>query len=359
MMVVSFYFRSVAAKIKTHHHHKRKKTMLRAGILGCGGIANRHAQALLGLKEDVELVACCDIDAAKAASFSQQYSAGKAHVYSDHASMYAAAKLDLAVICLPPFAHSNEVAQAAERGIHLLVEKPISLHSDQAWEMVEQAQAAGIKTQAGFMYRFGEAVDLLTQKQASGEAGKPGLFSASYFCNALHAPWWRERDKSGGQTVEQIIHLFDLMRVLLGEPVSVFSKQANLFHQDVPNYSIEDVSATIATFSNGAFGIIYASNAAIPNKWLKEWKLVSEKLVVNFADWNHATFTSTSSPLADPFTMASDRDVFLAQMQDLVKAIQTGGETRTPLIEGARSLDLVLAAQRSSESHLEVSLSPQ
>jgi predicted dehydrogenase len=330
--------------------------MLRVGILGCGGIANKHAQALLGLKEDVELVACCDIEIGKAATFSQQYTNGKAGVYSDYQSMYAAAKLDLAVICLPPFAHGDEVAQAAARGIHLLVEKPIALQHEKAWQMVDQVETAGIKTQVGFMYRFGEAVEILRQKQVSGEAGKPGLFSASYFCNALHAPWWRERDKSGGQTVEQIIHLFDLMRVLMGEPISVFSRQTNLFHHDVPGYSIEDVSATITTFSNGALGIIYATNAAIPNQWVKEWRFVSEKLMVDFTDWNHATFTPTAAPLTDPLTLASSRDVFLAQMKDLINAIRTNSETRTTLREGALSLDLVLAARRSSETRMEVSL---
>jgi predicted dehydrogenase len=336
--------------------------MIRAGILGCGNIANRHAAALVALKDQVELVACCDQDPAQSAAFCQKYSQGLAQTFSDYREMYASAKLDLVVICLPPFAHGGEVAAAAQRGIHMLVEKPIALQSEQAWQMVAQAEAAGVCTQVGFMYRFGAAVERLQQMQAAGEAGRPGLFSASYFCNSLHTPWWIDRTKSGGQTVEQIIHLFDLMRVLLGEPVSVFSKQANLFHQDVPNYTIEDVSATIATFPNGALGVIYASNGAIPGKWLKEWKLVSEKLMVHFSDWNHAAFTPTStgagSPTAQPqaevLNLASDRDVFLAQLQDLLNAIQTGGPTRTPLREGARSLDLVLAARRSSESGTEV-----
>jgi predicted dehydrogenase len=206
------------------------------------------------------------------------------------------------------------------------------------------------------MYRFGEAIELLKQKQASEEAGRPGLFSARYACNALHAPWWRAREKSGGQTVEQIIHLFDLMRFLLGEPASVFSKQANLFHQDTPGYTIEDVSATIVTFPNGALGVIYATNAAIPGQWQKEWRLVSEKLVAEFADWNHARFTPTGAPGLDAEQVASSRDVFAAQLRELVTAIQTGAPTRTPLREGARSLDLVLAAQRSSETGGEVRL---
>lgn len=329
--------------------------MLRAGLLGCGGIANRHAQAMVNLEHKVELVACCDIDPQKAEAFSSKYTLGSARVFDDFHKMLEKERLDLAVICLPPFAHTDEVEQAARRGIHLLVEKPIALSSQQAWRMVEQAESAGIKTQVGFMYRFGEAIERLTLAQSNGQTGNPALFSAAYACNALHAPWWRQKEKSGGQLVEQIIHLFDLMRVLVGEPASVFSKQVNLFHQDVPDYSIEDVSATIVTFTNGALGVIHATNAAIPNKWFKEWKLVSEKMVVDFSDWNHATFTPTK-PMAEPVTCASDRDVFLAQMQDLVHAIETNTPTRTPLREGARSLDLVLAARDSSLRNMEMQL---
>ncbi len=329
--------------------------MYRAGLIGCGGIAARHAQALATLKEEVELAACCDIDVNKAAAVSERYTDGRAQVFDSFIKMYEAAKLDLVVICLPPFAHSNEVELAAQRGIHLLVEKPIALRSELAWKMVEQAEASGIKTQVGFIFRFGEAVGQLKRWQSAGETGRVGLFSARYACNSLHAPWWRQREKSGGQLVEQVIHLFDLMRFLMGEPASVFSRQANLFHRDVPDYSIEDVSVTVTTFASGALGVIYATNAAIPGQWSKEWRLVAEKAVAEFSDWNHAVFTPTA-PLANPITIASEKDVFLAQMQDLLHAIRTGGETNTPLREGARSLDLVLAARRSSETQAEIPL---
>jgi predicted dehydrogenase len=330
--------------------------MIRVGILGCGGIAKKHASAILAMKDQLELAACCDIDAARAGAFAQEYTQGSAQVFSDHRKMYDTARLDLAVICLPPFAHTDEVGLAAQCGIHLLVEKPIALEHELAWRMVEQAEQAKIKTQVGFMYRFGAAVELLRQKQAAGETGRPGLFSASYACNSLHAPWWREREKSGGQLVEQIIHLFDLMRFLVGEPVRVFSRQANLFHQATPGYTSEDASATIVTFSGGALGVIYASNGAVPNQWNKEWRLVSERMVAEFADWNHARLIPTAPGAGEPEIVSADGDVFQAQLRDLVQAIQTGGETRTPLREGARSLDLVLAARRSSESGAEVEL---
>ncbi len=177
------------------------------------------------MPDEIELVAFCNTHEAQARAFAEKYTAGRALTFSDQRAMFDRANLDLALICLPPFAHSDEVARAAERGIHLLIEKPITLSSERAWHMVDAAERARIKTQVGFMYRFGAAVQEFKTRFDTGALGAAGLFSARYFCNALHADWWRQREKSGGQLVEQVIHLFDTLRVLMGEPVSVFSRQ--------------------------------------------------------------------------------------------------------------------------------------
>lgn len=329
-------------------------TPYRAGILGCGNFAHRHAQILAALPDQVEMVAFCDRDESKARAFAQQYTGGDGAVFTDHHTLFDQARLDLVIICLPPFGHSDEVDLAAERGIHLLIEKPIALSSAQGWHMVEVAERAGIKSQVGFMFRFGEAIERLKALQVSGEAGAPGLMSARYFCNALHADWWRMKEKSGGQLVEQAIHMFDLLRYLLGEPVSVYSRQENLFHRDVPDYTIEDVSATVVSFANGALGVVYATNGAIPGKWINDYRVVMRNLTADFVNANQATFTFTDAPGREPLQIASDKDFRLAQTQDLLTAIRTGGETRTPLREGAKSLDLVLAAARSAEQRAEV-----
>ncbi|HML24184.1 MAG TPA: Gfo/Idh/MocA family oxidoreductase [Aggregatilinea sp.] len=329
---------------------------LRTGILGCGSFAHRHAQILAALGDQAEMVAFSDRNEWKARAFADQYTAGQAAVFTDHHALLDAANLDLLIVCLPPYGHTDEVEMAAERGVHLLIEKPIALDSEQGWQMVEAAERAGIKTQVGFMFRFGEAVEQLKTLLASGEVGQPGLMSARYFCNALHADWWRMREKSGGQLVEQIIHMFDLLRYLVGDALTVYSRQENLFHTEVPGYTVEDISATVVGFENGALGVVYATNGAIPGKWINDYRVVAQKLTAEFTDANHATFTFTDAPDRPPQVIASDRDFRRAQMQDLLDAIRTDGQTRTPLREGAKSLDLVLAAMRSGASHGEVTL---
>src|SRR5690606_12428322 len=122
---------------------------------------------------------------------------------------------------------------------NLLVEKPIALDLARARSMVEASR--GVVAACGFMYRFGAAVARWDALQGAGETGRIGYFSGHFHCNALHAPWWRDRAKSGGQMVEQLIHIADLARHVLGMPETAYARAANLFHRDVPGYTSEDV----------------------------------------------------------------------------------------------------------------------
>jgi len=330
---------------------------LRTAILGCGNFAHRHAHSLQLLKDDFEMVAFCNRTGEKAADFSKKYTNGQAHVFANHHQMFDQVALDVVIICLPPYAHSDEVEIAANLGVHVFIEKPIALTSEQAWRMVNAAEKAGIVTQVGFMFRFGEASEHLKGMIDSGEAGQVGLMSARYFCNSLHAPWWRRRDLSGGQLVEQVIHMIDLMRFLMGDAITVYSRQENLFHQDLDDYTVEDVSATIFSFPKGGVGVIYATNGAIPNRWINDYRVVSRNLSVEFTDANHAAFHYTAESDRKPKMIASDRDIYLSEMQDFLTAIRTGQKTRIPLREGAKSLDLALAATHSAQIGREVQIS--
>ena len=329
---------------------------LRTAILGCGGFAHRHAQNLMTLPEEIEFVAFCDHHDYNAREFSEKYTAGKASIFTEPQDMFEKANLGLILICLPPFAHTNEVDLAAVHGVHVFIEKPIALTSDHAWRMVEAAEKAAIKTQVGFMYRFGAAIERLKVLMTSGEIGPAGLMSARYFCNSLHSPWWRDRSKSGGQLVEQVIHMVDLMRYLMGDAVSVYSRQENLFHRDVPDYTVEDVSATVYGFPGGAMGIIYATNGAIPGKWINDYRFVSGKLTAEFTNANNAVFYYTAEDPVLTESIQSEKNIHLAEIQDLLTAIRSDGQTRTPMREGAKSLDLALAATHAAETHQEVSL---
>lgn len=323
---------------------------LRVGILGPGGIAGRHAAALAELKSEMQLVAVCGRDADRTAAFAGEHGGVP---YTEFTRMLGETGLDFLIVCLPPFAHGGEVEAAARAGVHLLVEKPIALDGGRARAMVEAGE--NVAAACGFMYRHGLAVRRWDAHRAAGETGQPAQFSGFYQANALHAPWWRDRRKSGGQMVEQLIHIVDLMRHWLGMPETVYARAANLFHCEVPDYTSEDVSAMICGYPDGRIGVLHASNAAIPRQWAKGWQIVAEKMTGTFTDWNTAELAKTADEVSAE-KIAGTQSPFVAQLQDLAAAVRDKRPPRVPLSDGEDSLKIVLAARRSADEGKEVRL---
>lgn len=317
---------------------------MRVALLGCGGIAGRHvaAAAALGL----DLVGCVGRDMGRTRAFADEHG-GEAFVDLDR--MIDAVAPDLLIATLPPYARDGEIEHAAGRGVHLLVEKPIALDMAAAERMADAAEAAGVVAANGFMYRFGDAV----RAWRAADTGPALMYAGAYHCNALHAPWWREQARSGGQMLEQAIHQIDLIRHLIGEPDSVYARRANLLHRDVPGYDVEDVSAILFAWDDGRLATLNVSNIAVPGVWHKEWQVYAAGMAGRFASWNEAVLTPTGAG-APPVTIAGTTDVFTAQLADVVGAIGEGGAPAVTLRDGAASLRLALAARRSADEGREV-----
>jgi predicted dehydrogenase len=324
---------------------------LRVGLLGCGGIGARHATAAGVLKDEMQLVACCGRSENKVREFALRFGA---EPFTDLRRMLDS-QIDLLIVALPPFAHTGQVEQAVVAGTHVLVEKPIALDMTRARSMVDAAAKAGVVAACGFMYRFGAAVKRWDRAASDGESGRVGLFTGQFHCNALHSDWWRERAKSGGQMVEQLIHIVDLARHHLGEPQSVYARTVNFFHRDVAGYDSDDVSAIVLGYADGRVAVLNATNGAVPGQWTKLWQIVAERMTGRFTGWNTATLTHT---IGAPRTEEIDEqtDVFVAQLADVAAAIRDRRAPAVPLSEGASTLRIVLVALQSAAEGREIPL---
>lgn len=323
-------------------------TGLRVGLLGCGGIGARHAGAVAELPNDMELVACCGRDADRTKAFA---SGRGAAAYIDLDAMLGKERLDLVIATLPPFNRDGEIERVARAGVHLLVEKPIALSQQAADSMVADVGATGVVAAIGFMYRFGDAV----RRWKAADTGQVGLYAGAYHCNALHADWWREEAKSGGQILEQVIHQIDLIRHLMGEPDTVYARRANFAHHDTPGYDVEDISAIVFGWDDGRIATLNASNITVPGVWHKEWAVYAERMTGRFTSWNDAVLTRTAGEIAAE-EIAGPTDPFVAQLADVHRAIATGSAPYIPLAEGAASLKLALAARLSADERREIRL---
>ncbi|MCX8171134.1 MAG: Gfo/Idh/MocA family oxidoreductase [Candidatus Bathyarchaeota archaeon] len=315
------------------------------GFIGCGGIAVTHAERLKTL-EEIHMAAFADIVKERAKIMAEKYGG---RYYSDWREMLNRENLDIVYICLPPFAHSDEVMVAAEKGIHVFIEKPIALDMKIAREMVRSIQKNRVKSQVGYNCRFGYAIEEAKRLVSSGEAGEVGLTLGMYWCHFIRKDWWIDKSKSGGQIVEQSTHLFDALRYICGDVEVVYGLMNRKFWIDVPEMTIEDVSSVAFRFKSGAVGAITATIWGANAQWWFKWLIAAKNYTFESRDINTLTLYSTRPP-TKVMMVSEERDTYLLEAKDLIRAILEDKETRTPIEEGAKTLEFTLAASKSAET---------
>ena len=133
---------------------------VRVACLGLGHIpTHAHLPALAGLVESGEAIfqAFCDLDEETLKEKAREY--GPKATYTDYREMFDKEELDALYLCIPPTLHTDELLIAADKGIHVFVEKPQSLDMAQAIEFNAAVQKAGILTQVGFNSRYEPAAE--------------------------------------------------------------------------------------------------------------------------------------------------------------------------------------------------------
>ena len=164
------------------------------------------------------------------------------------------------------------------------------------------------------------------------------LFHGHYSCNSLHTPWWINVDLCGGQIYEQAIHVYDLCRYLMGEPKYAAGVMGNVCHNHIHNYTVEDVSASFAGFTNGAVAAITANNCEVPGEWIGRFKVVYEKVTADFRDFNHAVFTYTGEGGIRTETVDSEEDAYLDEVREFLECVREKKQTTCDIKEGYKSL---------------------
>lgn len=200
--------------------------------MGIGQRGLQHLQDLWTMQREgrVEIVALCDafegnLDEHKIARYVPGFQMGAIRTYSGFDQMLVDVKPDVLYFCIPPGLHDGQVVSAARAGIHLFVEKPMSLYMDEAIQMDQAIRSAGVVATAGFQLRYAPQYEaahhFLKDKRLVmiTHVGDGGLESHSVkhtHTEALGGPgdrvWAKSLAWSGSYVVEAGIHHVDLMR---------------------------------------------------------------------------------------------------------------------------------------------------
>ncbi len=315
--------------------------MVKIAFVGCGKIMAKHGK-YLSAHDDAKIVGHCDVNKTSAEKATSEFG-GTA--FTDPSAMFDKVKPDAVYVCVPPFAHGDIEEAAAERGIHLFIEKPVSIDRETCKRVSAAIRKSKVISSVGYCFRYNDTVEvarkMLKEKAIS-------LVCGSWICRTPETPWRRKMDKSGGQLVEQSTHLFDLARYLCGEVAEVYAVGSNGCILKDSNYSIYDSSSVSLRFKNGAAGCL--SSCCVTDH--------VQKIVLNIVTTDSVFRFDNGRMIIEEDGRTTEirpkADMFEEENKTFIEAVQSGkkNKIKSSYADAAKTFRATHAANESIESGL-------
>lgn len=225
------------------------KFNLTAAVIGTGYIGIQHLEALKALVSEVIV---CNADEEKGKAVAEEYGC---RFYSDYEEMFKEEKLDFVNICVPTPLHSKIAMSALENGINVLCEKPFTSTLDEAYSVTQMAKNKNLTLMVAHCVRFSRKYEYLKRCIADRRFGK--LLSLELYRDGPKPAWstggWLlDIEKSGGVVRDVHVHDTDIVKFLLGNPDSVYTKGSALCCTTVFDYGNDTLVTATASWRNAS-----------------------------------------------------------------------------------------------------------
>ncbi|MHC5054048.1 MAG: Gfo/Idh/MocA family protein [Planctomycetota bacterium] len=321
--------------------------MLKIGIVGAGGIAQRHVEGLLQI-DGAKVVAVVDVERERAESTAAKCGARPAADMADILDL-----VDAVYICTPPTLHAVQAAAAARAGKHIFCEKPIATTMEDALTMARAVAAGGVRMMVGFNMRFRPPFRRLKEVAASGELGEVITYWTTRVGPGTpgEGNWRITPGLRCGMTIESVSHDVDLMRWICGEAIDVRGRVANSL-PELDGYD-DNMSAVMALAGGGSavFHVSWSSHVGMNSRGvvgtkgtaclegLSMWGL--SRLTVRHADADSAGVTEFPDEEAGYMAYRDEGRHF-------VECLESGMPFLVTEADGVAALELSLAIHESS-----------
>ncbi len=331
------------------------------GLIGCGGIASVWVNAT---DNNPDCRVTLTYDPSAEASQKRAGETG-ASVATSLEELLGDPDIDIVLICTPTFTHRDLALQAASAGKHVLCEKPMALTIGHCRDMVDACRDAGVKLAIGHSIRFWGAFLNTRKRIAEGLIGTPCLGQVHRVGPAgarvaeraeavrQRKPWRFDTRYSGGNLLESSVHELDFARSIFGEASSVYCEVSG--KEEYDGYVSPIVLQAIIKYEAGG-SVVFRQGGIVAYPSKGSW-IAGTTGMLSFDSWDgpvnhHASGSDTPSIIPTEEVYAYD-----LELQDLITAIEGGGEPENSGMTGLKNIALGLAMYQSMESGQVVSFS--
>jgi len=345
------------------------KKKLKYGIIGTGGIAmGKHLPGYSELREDIEIVAACDIDETKLKDAGQQYNIP--HLFIDYREMLELKELDLVSICLPNYLHAPVAIEALKMGKHVHCEKPMAINQKQAQEMLDISKKTSKKLMIALNNRFTPCSMFVKKYITEGNLGEI-YFAKCGWLRRRGIPsieWFQNKEKSGGGPLIDLgVHYIDLVMYFMDYPdiKSVVAKTYKKFggtelgslYGSKPGwrFDVEDLVAGFLEMKNDisvSFEISWASNV---EKSKTFYEIYGTKGNIRFCNDEIGIFTVVNGQFADIYPKIATNSCTETEFKHFVNCIRTNSEPSISITEqSVKMMKIVDAVYCSAEKNKQI-----
>ncbi len=235
---------------------------LRGAMLGTGSIAIYHMRAWQAIP-DVQIVALANRTRSRAEALGRQFGIDDAHIYADYRELLDREAVDFVDIATAPHIHREQVLAAADHGVHVLCQKPFATSIEEAWEMIQACEHAGVRCVVNENWRWRRWYRELKRMLDRGTIGRPRYARFWFHGDGVlpqpdgSPPTLLTRQPYTAQMPRLIlyewgIHLIDVMRFLFGPIERVYARMSRVS----PLVQGEDLAIVMLEFRSGVTGLI-------------------------------------------------------------------------------------------------------
>ena len=343
---------------------------MKYALIGCGRIATNHMKAAINNR--LEIAAVCDILPEAMQNLLAKHELENDSTiarYTDYLLLLEEVKPTLVSIATESGNHAEIAMACIDRGIHVIIEKPMAMSIADADEIIRRSEEKGVKVSACHQNRFNVAVQ---KTRAALEAGRFGRLShgsihvrwnrnEGYY---TQAPWRGTWAQDGGCLMNQCIHGIDLLRWMFGDEVEeVYGVTRQQFHDYL---EAEDVGMAVVKFKNGAIGTIEGTTNVYPKNLEETLYLFGQNGTVkiggtstnNIDVWDFAD--ETEADTANKNLKEATSNVYgnghTSLFADMMQAITEDRKPYVDAVAGRNALEMILAIYKSRKTGLPVKL---
>jgi predicted dehydrogenase len=294
---------------------------IKTGVIGVGYLGQFHAEKYAGIP-DVELVGVVDSDPARAAQVANKLNT---RAFSDPAQLLG--QVDAVSIVVPTILHHDLAKQFLEQGVHVLLEKPMTVTVEQADELIALAKRKGAVLQIGHIERFNPAITAIKSR-----------IKTSRYITAERAAPFTVRCTDVNVVLDLMIHDLDIVADLAGsEPKEVSAVGASIITKEI------DMASARIVFQNGCIADVTASRVSDEKKRLLRLFDNESVYSADYQTQKAVVSRKGDSPVPELLTqdISTDRrDTLNEEVRAFVRSVQTGARPLVSGLEGRRALAL-------------------